>query len=68
MQLCLQTLWPHPPMEGMQADGERLVAFLAGPKGQKILRGAGTRQASGPNGGQGDQREELLRRWQRAED
>lgn len=67
---------------GRAADGERLVAFLAGPQGQAILRdtGAGQRQASEPGGGAAGQRarlvplpsqserDELLRQWQRAED
>jgi hypothetical protein len=68
------------PATGRQADGERLVAFLAGPKGQEILRGAGYRAPSAKGeapGGQGgrllpppseSEREELLRRWQRAAD
>ena len=68
------------PATGQQADGERLVAFLAGPKGQEILRGAGYRAASAkgeaPDGQGGrllpppseSEREELLRRWQRAGD
>jgi hypothetical protein len=54
------------------------VAFLTGPLGQEILRGAGYRQASDNVQGRDSQagrllpppspseREELLRRWQRA--
>jgi ABC-type Fe3+ transport system substrate-binding protein len=63
---------------GRPEDGERLVAFLTGPLGQEILRGAGYRQASDNVQGRDSQagrllpppsqseREELLRRWQRA--
>ena len=59
---------------GRPADGERLVAFLAGPGGQEILRGAGYRPVAGggdperllPPPGESE-REELLRLWQRAE-
>ncbi|MFN6131480.1 MAG: substrate-binding domain-containing protein [Synechococcaceae cyanobacterium] len=65
---------------GRPEDGERLVAFLTGPSGQEILRGAGYRQASDQVQGRDSQgirllpppsqseREELLRRWQRAGD
>jgi hypothetical protein len=68
------------PATGGQADGERLVAFLTGPRGQELLRAAGYRPASGQGGGPEGQRgrllpppseserEELQRQWQRAGD
>jgi hypothetical protein len=65
---------------GRQGDGERLLAFLTGPKGQEILQSAGYRVA-GQKGDATDgqrgrllpppresEREELLRQWQRAGD
>ncbi|MFN9546956.1 MAG: substrate-binding domain-containing protein [Cyanobacteriota bacterium] len=86
-------LMPNPTMEvvqaavvlrgsasGRQADGERLVAFLAGARGGELLRAEGFRDPAGQGGsplGQGvrrlpppspSQREELLRLWQRAGD
>jgi hypothetical protein len=63
---------------GGAADGERFVAFLAGPDGQDVLRGAGFRGPDGRGGSPEGERvrrlsspdrvelDELLRQWQQA--